>query len=281
LREQERLDITNNFSRQAPCLAAGSIAKDSILAWAKHPKEGFGYQFLCIYGDARLLDMAELVTITSPPISRFNTYSATPAGEEAAAQLRKPLPARVVDYLDRVVELVQSVSFSELVSAIYKHYPEMRENSGITVDSAGRNLLHQRCGYRNRQRSDFWICRRKNYWATANSKALPHLRQHNLYGAPGQLESRRSFQGTFATSGLMVNSKTSLRAEQAMHGIGTRIGQLVAPYFQLAQIQQQLVGDVAATLTKSMIAFPVKKKPYLFTFDFNGAPKWPLQSCLS
>lgn len=61
--------------------------------------------------------------------------------------------------------------------------------------------------------------------------------------------------------------------EAAMDKLGKEIANLVAPYMQLAQIQRQLVGDAAASLTKSMIAFPVKQKPYLFTFDFNGAPE--------
>lgn len=61
--------------------------------------------------------------------------------------------------------------------------------------------------------------------------------------------------------------------EQIMHDIGIAIGEMVRPYFDLAQVQKGITGDAAGTLCKSMIALPVKKEPCLFTFDFNGAPE--------
>jgi len=82
-----------------------------------------------IYDDARALQVANLVTISREPGSRFSIYVPTPEGKEAATKLREGLSNASVDYLDRVVAFVQSVSFTELVSAIYKAYPEMRKNS--------------------------------------------------------------------------------------------------------------------------------------------------------
>lgn len=93
--------------------------------------EPYDYGPFCkdIYGDTEILEAKNLAKITRPPVSRFNTYSVTPEGSAIADDLRQHLSAKVVDYLDRVVGFVQSVSFSQLVSAIYKAYPEMRKNS--------------------------------------------------------------------------------------------------------------------------------------------------------
>lgn len=61
--------------------------------------------------------------------------------------------------------------------------------------------------------------------------------------------------------------------EQMMNIIGTRIGALVAPYLQTANLQRGLTGEASTTLCKSMIALPVANKFHLFQFDFNGAPE--------
>lgn len=61
--------------------------------------------------------------------------------------------------------------------------------------------------------------------------------------------------------------------EQMMNLIGTRIGSLVAPYLQTANLQRGLTGEANATLCKSLIALPVANKFHLFQFDFNGAPE--------
>lgn len=82
-----------------------------------------------IYDDAEILESQELVEVTRPPVSRFNIYAATSSGKSKATELHQGLSAKVLDYSNRVVEFVQSVSFNELVSAIYKAYPDMQENS--------------------------------------------------------------------------------------------------------------------------------------------------------
>lgn len=58
-----------------------------------------------------------------------------------------------------------------------------------------------------------------------------------------------------------------------MHLIGTRIGSLVAPYLQTANLQRGLTGEANTTLCKSLISMPVANKFHLFQFDFNGAPE--------
>lgn len=82
-----------------------------------------------VYRDAEALEQGGLVTIKRPPLTRFNQYSSTDAGRETAASLRKELPADVAKYLTDVIKFTQSLSFNELVAAIYKAYPDMKANS--------------------------------------------------------------------------------------------------------------------------------------------------------
>jgi hypothetical protein len=82
-----------------------------------------------VYGDAEELESEGLVFISRPPETRFKTYLATEAGLQRAATLKVGLSSRATTYLKRVVEFTQTHSFNELVSAIYKAYPEMKANS--------------------------------------------------------------------------------------------------------------------------------------------------------
>ncbi len=105
-----------------------------VLGRAFYVFEPYDYGPFCkaIYDDAIALEISALAEIGRPVGMRFNTYAATPAGKSVAAKLREELLKEnkdVVDYLDRVVTFVQSVSFSQLVGAIYKAYPEMRAKS--------------------------------------------------------------------------------------------------------------------------------------------------------
>jgi hypothetical protein len=61
--------------------------------------------------------------------------------------------------------------------------------------------------------------------------------------------------------------------EEVMNKIGTRIATLVKPYLETAIHTRQLVGEALSSLCKSLVAIPVKQTPYLFSFDYNGAPE--------
>lgn len=80
------------------------------------------------YRDAEALERDGLVEITAPP-HQHREYCATQAGLDRAEQLRRDLSPNVVEYLDKVVAWVRSLSFTDLVRAIYRVYPEMRANS--------------------------------------------------------------------------------------------------------------------------------------------------------
>ena len=61
--------------------------------------------------------------------------------------------------------------------------------------------------------------------------------------------------------------------DEAMDKIGKKIVHLIAPYLQTAKLTHSLVGDASASLCKSMVAMPIQHVPYLFSFDYNGAPE--------
>jgi hypothetical protein len=56
-------------------------------------------------------------------------YRLTASGLQAAAESRAKLNPALVAYLTAVVKWVSSLSFPDLVRAIYKKYPEYKENS--------------------------------------------------------------------------------------------------------------------------------------------------------
>jgi hypothetical protein len=57
------------------------------------------------------------------------TYSLTPEGLREAERLFAALPLRAQDFITRTSEFVRRLSFAQLVSAIYKAYPEIKANS--------------------------------------------------------------------------------------------------------------------------------------------------------
>lgn len=82
-----------------------------------------------VYSDASALEDEGFILIRRPPATSFNTFAATKAGLNRAEELRKRAPAKAVGYLERVVEWATALSFNQLVSAIYREFPAMKENS--------------------------------------------------------------------------------------------------------------------------------------------------------
>jgi uncharacterized phage-associated protein len=81
-----------------------------------------------VYSDAEALKEAGLVSITCQEFS-FRHYAATDDGQKKAQELRGELDPEVAAYLDDLVLWVRSLSFVQLVQAIYKMYPAMKANS--------------------------------------------------------------------------------------------------------------------------------------------------------
>lgn len=79
-----------------------------------------------IYTDAEELAAEGVVAIT-PSEYGPRVYRATEAGVSRAERL--PPDASIQEAVHRIVAYVRSLSFQQLVAAIYRKYPEMRVNS--------------------------------------------------------------------------------------------------------------------------------------------------------
>ena len=74
--------------------------------------------------DEGLVEIQDLYPTLSP-----KRYRLTDEGLRAGEELIKEFEDYIQKYIRNVVEFVRSLSFAELVAAIYKAYPEMAENS--------------------------------------------------------------------------------------------------------------------------------------------------------
>ena len=85
-----------------------------------------------VYHDLDTLVDNGLVTSTQFPGRSWKLYAVTPAGIEEAASSRRQANAQGVSYLEKVVDWVSSMSFPQLVRAIYIKYPQYKANSVFT-----------------------------------------------------------------------------------------------------------------------------------------------------
>ena len=79
-----------------------------------------------IYSDAKELEERGLVSIDFNPTGGWKEYSATFRSSGADTSL---IPEKVADYIETAVKWAMGLTFRELVSSIYHHYPKYRENS--------------------------------------------------------------------------------------------------------------------------------------------------------
>ena len=80
-----------------------------------------------VYRELEALERDGHVLITGTRGSK--RFILTPAGLQAGKEALDELPANVASYFGRAAEWVKSLSFAELVGAIYKAFPTMRERS--------------------------------------------------------------------------------------------------------------------------------------------------------
>lgn len=79
-----------------------------------------------LYQDAELLEKKGLISIDVNPNGGWKEYSATFRSSSADTS---SIPPNVADYIDTAVQWAMGLTFRELVSSIYHHYPQYRENS--------------------------------------------------------------------------------------------------------------------------------------------------------
>jgi hypothetical protein len=70
-----------------------------------------------------------LAVVTMAPHGRWSEYRASAEGVARSKAVRAEAPNAAVEYLERAVEWCRSLSFQQLVRAIYAKYPEFRQNS--------------------------------------------------------------------------------------------------------------------------------------------------------
>jgi hypothetical protein len=82
-----------------------------------------------VYADAQSLVEEKLARMIRVAGKNWVYYAITDEGESAALRLRPQISSRAWDYVQKVVEWVQALSFAQLLSAIYQAYPEYKANS--------------------------------------------------------------------------------------------------------------------------------------------------------
>lgn len=62
------------------------------------------------------------------PEKTWTTYRLTPEGQRQGEEFLASLPKSIHDYIESISSFIHNLSFTQLVSAVYRAYPEMRVN---------------------------------------------------------------------------------------------------------------------------------------------------------
>lgn len=90
-----------------------------------------------VYRQIELLALEGLVQISVNPTTRFKTFKLTHDGRVEGQAILEKMDSKVADYLNRLSKWVRSMSFKELVLAIYAKHPKMKDRSLL----AGEGVL--------------------------------------------------------------------------------------------------------------------------------------------
>lgn len=82
-----------------------------------------------VYSTLEGLCLEGLVEIEYSPNTRWSKYRLTLAGVEKGRCALETMPQEVCNFVRSLSEWVRSLSFAELVSAIYRRYPDMKAKS--------------------------------------------------------------------------------------------------------------------------------------------------------
>ena len=89
----------------------------------------YGPFCLDIYEDADLLKLDEMININVNTIGRWDIYSINDKGIKYVDNLKKQIKPKIYNYASKIVKWVKDRSFSQLISKIYKQFPEFKVNS--------------------------------------------------------------------------------------------------------------------------------------------------------
>ncbi|WP_152543504.1 hypothetical protein [Methylibium sp. T29] len=82
-----------------------------------------------IYTDAEVLARSGQLEIYKPQGQSYKHYKISADGRRLADQIAHKLDPAVVEYARSIVKWTQGLSFNQLVSAVYKEFPDMKVNS--------------------------------------------------------------------------------------------------------------------------------------------------------
>lgn len=82
-----------------------------------------------VYQDVRQLAVEGLATASETNVGWMNRYWATEDGVKKGRELMESLPLKGRGFIEEISTYVRRLSFSQLVSAIYNEFPEMRARS--------------------------------------------------------------------------------------------------------------------------------------------------------
>jgi hypothetical protein len=82
-----------------------------------------------VYDELDSLERDGLVEVIREPHLKLRKFRLRPQGEKLGSESLEKLDAKTRDYIQKISEFVRTASFPQLVSAIYRAYPEMRVNS--------------------------------------------------------------------------------------------------------------------------------------------------------
>lgn len=93
----------------------------SFVPWSYGPFDANVYR--------ELENLAEAGDVVISNESSWRTYALTPQGQNKADLILSTLSPTVRDYIWKINQFVRSLSFTQLVSSVYKAYPDMKVNS--------------------------------------------------------------------------------------------------------------------------------------------------------
>jgi hypothetical protein len=82
-----------------------------------------------IYRTVEGLQQHELALVDGGSFNTMRTFRLTSSGQAQGARSLEDLSVAAQAYIRRLSAWVRSLSFTQLVSAVYKEFPDMRENS--------------------------------------------------------------------------------------------------------------------------------------------------------
>jgi uncharacterized protein YwgA len=82
-----------------------------------------------VYREVEALAEKGLAEVQQPGAFAMRTYRLTLKGQREGERLFRDFEPKTAEYIERVSNFVRTTSFADLVSAVYKAFPDMKVNS--------------------------------------------------------------------------------------------------------------------------------------------------------